>query len=366
MPRVQMPDAYFRQTDADSQKQHLRAITALRSEQLSSEEVMLSSKDNARFTFISSGIDELQTVSKQIEKLPAARSLNRVLMFKARDGRLSLNLYDVDPPNDDANGESKRFDTNPATATAEEKAAMNEFSTLLASLKSNDPKALRDATGTEVKEAEFQAMMRHCSSAYVCSQLPRLLLKQLLMYKRVVGSERCDVDVETHAEGLDWAQSEVCGTLLTVAMPGVMPRAALRRILLLLELHHLELHRAQVDTIDDPNKAGAYVTLVRTVFRSQGEDTVHMKKHFSHGLDESPVVRLMRDAARLKWIDDPALRLAAGSNGAISLQQGEIMFALADLSLSILDHPLLSRHVRHARSQARPPRPHHAPPVAAH
>ena len=50
-----------------------------------------------------------------------------------------------------------------------------------------------------------------------------------------------------------------------------------------------------------------------------------------------------------RWVDDPALRMAAQSRGTVTLLQAEVMSALADLSLSVLDHPLLTRTHVHER-----------------
>jgi len=58
---------------------------------------------------------------------------------------------------------------------------------------------------------------------------------------------------------------------------------------------------------------------------------------------------LIRDASRLKWVSDASFGLAGGSGGALNLQEAEVALALADLSLALFDHPLLSR--QHARER---------------
>lgn len=90
--------------------------------------------------------------------------------------------------------------------------------------------------------------MARCSSAFVTSQLPRLLHKQMCLYKRVVGTDSTAVDVESADDGFDWGLAEgVSGSVLvTVALPGVAPKAAVRRTLCLVDHHGLELHSAQV------------------------------------------------------------------------------------------------------------------------
>ena len=121
----------------------------------------------------------------------------------------------------------------------------------------------------------------------------------------------------------------------------------------LLELHRMQLHLAQVDTVDDPEGDG-YVTLLRTVIKPETG---------CEAPSEAGWEQLKSDACRLKWVDDPALTLAVrsasggsagggsagGSDGTLSLVRAEVMLALADLTLSVLDRPLLSRDNVHDR-----------------
>ena len=123
--------------------------------------------------------------------------------------------------------------------------------------------------------------------------------------------------------------------LLTLAIPQTTARKAIHRAILLLNLHGMELQRAQVDTIDD--LSGSDVVLLRTVVRTLDGGS----------FDGARGEALVADAARLKWSSDQAYGLAGSSNGELNLLEAEVALGLADLSLSRLDHPLLSRkHVR--------------------
>jgi len=52
---------------------------------------------------------------------------------------------------------------------------------------------------------------------------------------------------------------------------------------------------------------------------------------------------LRKDAARIKWVPDRALELAANARGSMSLLQAEVAVSLADVSLAVVDHPLLTK-----------------------
>jgi len=100
----------------------------------------------------------------------------------------------------------------------------------------------------------------------------------------------------------------------------------------------MELQRAQVDCITGTE--GEFVTLLRTVVRPLDGD-----------LQQAEADALVRDAARLKWVSDWSFSLAGASEGGLSLLEAEVSLGLADLSLSLLDHPLLSRQSVRERLQ---------------
>ena len=334
-----------------------------------------------QYTIIHSGGED-RVARSQMDRLPEG-TLTRVLLTTTKDNRISLNIYDVMPrmgtsPEDIKGGmrrvESwkgpdgdglKRF-TIGHGATAAEVAALQRHTEYNDKLEAGD---LSSHAGTPSRrlpssDLPLHDFLRRCSSSYVTHQLPRLLVKQRRLYESVRGKDDATVSMETAEQGSrDWsAVSEGC-TLLTVALPGVEPRAALRRMLDLLELHGMQLHLAQVDTVDDPEGDG-YVTLLRTVICPEAGRL--------DDICEADWEYLKRDACRLKWVDDPALKLAVTLSQATlshldgprlinatpgpmqarghSLARAEVMLALADLTLSVLsDRPLLSRVGVHDR-----------------
>jgi len=116
-------------------------------------------------------------------------------------------------------------------------------------------------------------------------------------------------------------------------------------MLSLLTIHKCHLYLAQVDTIDDYEGDG-YVTLLRTVVSPEPDRT------------EAEWEQIKLDACRLKWVDDPALMMASRSDGTISMLRAEVLLALGDLALSVIEHPLLSRAAVHDRLETGPERTH--------
>ena len=257
-----------------------------------------------------------------------------MLLTTTKDNRISLNIYDVMPrmgtsPEDIGEGcvvtvEGPDGDGLSALPSATERrrlvAALQRHTEYNDKLEAGD---LSSHAGTPSRrlpssDLPLHDFLRRCSSSYVTHQLPRLLVKQRRLYESVRGKDDATVSMETAEQGSrDWsAVSEGC-TLLTVALPGVEPRAALRRMLDLLELHGMQLHLAQVDTVDDPEGDG-YVTLLRTVICPEAGRL--------DDICEADWEYLKRDACRLKWVDDPALKLAV---------------TLSQATLSHLDGPRL-------------------------
>ena len=111
--------------------------------------------------------------------------------------------------------------------------------------------------------------LSRCSSAYVVSHAatPWLLYKQMELYEAVAGADEIAVTLDRY-EGA--AESGEHNALLTPAISATTAREAMRRAIHLLNLHGMELQRAQVDTMVRCATDGStadHVTLLRTVVR---------------------------------------------------------------------------------------------------
>jgi len=332
-----MPSSYFRQVEPALRAKHLQAITAVCSEGYDVPDIGL--RDGGEFTFLSSESDvssksKTSAVARELASLPEGAELQSVRLFSSKDGRLGLHLFSTAAEGED----TARF----AFSTPEEKEAEERLSTYLGELLGGQythEAGSRHAPPTSgLNKASLDAFLRRCPSEYVTSHVPRLLLKQRHLCERVAGTDDVAVDLEPLAARAELGEEE--STLLTLASKGMSARAALRRVLALLDVHGLNLYRAAVNVIADDTKsegaaaADGGITLLRVVARPPP------------GLpspSEASLDALRRDALRSKWLPDRALELAAASKGAVSLLEAEVAVGLADLALAVVDHPILTR-----------------------
>ena len=336
----QMPEAYFRQVNAEAQRNHLRAITAVFSVQGSQSVPVpeLALNDNAGlYTFLSKSLGAsghgTSRLEEQLASLPADAGLRRVLVFRSADGTLSLNMFETES----ADGGGEALFTGEGAQQQAIKQRLREYSAELSSGRYVD-QPNHPPPSSLLSEAELGRHLTKCTERYVAAALPRLLYNQLLLYQSVAGTDDSAVAVEHEYQDPNQ-------TLLTVALANCRPRPALQLSLALLEMHGLEVVRAQVDSVLDPMPEGRPglpsqgVTLLRAVVRA-GEE------------GEPAWAQLKSDLSAFKWLDDATLALAK-AQPKLGLARAEAVSALADLSLSLLDHPLLSRN--HVRSLLRKP-----------
>ena len=343
----QMPATYFRQVAPSTQERHLRAITALASERIATPEVKLVDDTvdglGRELTYIAEGqVDGgLKMLKRQLlDDVKAGSELRRVNLFSSKDGRICLNLFET------ASAEEARFgaSTDKVTQESEAKAA-DEISSYRASLKAGDfvsasPGQHAPPSRAILSKDEMDAFLSRASSRYVTGNVPRLLFRQFGLYERVAGGDASAVELERDFEG------EAGNHLMMVALPGVPPRQALWRTLNVLQLHNVHVLRAQVDAVHGPKPGAEPVTLLRTLITGRGTDGDTSSTAISSGVDWKQVAA---DTERIKWLDDSALRLATKARGKLSLVQAEVAGALASLSLSIVNHPLLAPSTIHER-----------------
>ena len=348
-----MPSAYFRQVAPARREAHLRAITAFSTQGIRVPEVQLRDTSGKGFTFIKAhdqgdmehGCSLNEVVLRQLEALPADLGLRRVLIFQSTDGRLGLNVFDTIAPGDAT--ESRRFGAPGADATelASEAAAVDfireyasrraDGSPFAASESQNEASELLASHGLRhsgCADLSLDDFLARCPSSYVLGHASTawLLHRQKRMYGAVAGGDDMAVMLDRY-DGplLPEGESGSGQMLLTLAIPKATARKAIHRTLLLLNLHQMEMQRAQVDTIADGDDD---VVLLRTVVRP-----------LERTLTPDDCNALVHDASRLKWVSDWSFSLANSSSGGLTLLEAEVALGLGDLSLALLDHPLLSR-----------------------
>ena len=331
----QMPDTYFRQVGEHAQARHLRTIAAIfQDSQLQVPELSLVEDrwHGAEHTFFAKPTADpldgkvMTRLEQQLASLPEDAVLRRVLVYTSKDQALSLNVFETT-----SEGSEEALFTG---VGAEEEAMRERLRTYSKQLSAGEyiDQPHHPPPSTLLSEAEIDRVLARCSHGYVASSLPRLLYRQLLLYQQVAGGEDAAVLFEHNLNGV------ADETLVTLAIGNSRPRAALQHTLALLGMHGLQVGRAFVDQVADPQPEGVAglpsrgVTLLRAVVRPD-----------TRSCDWA---QLEADLSRFKWLDDSTMRLAA-AQPRLGLARAEVVSGLADLSLSLLDHPLLSRnHVR--------------------
>ena len=102
-----MPAAYFRQTEPDLRKQHLKAIQAIRDHKQSELSLTIDTKNSLNqvtdTTFIASHTSK-GLLNKQISslKVPSESYLSRVKIFSSLDNELALNIFSFQKFSDDS------------------------------------------------------------------------------------------------------------------------------------------------------------------------------------------------------------------------------------------------------------------------
>ena len=287
-------------------------------------------------------------MSRQLATLPAEESIQRVQLFSSLDDRLSLHIFTTA----DANAaDEARFDARASDAEREAAARHQAYvRDLLSGAFLREPAGRHAPPLSGLTWHTLEAFLGRCPASYVTSHVPRLLVKQRHLYELVAGTDDVAVDLERLAASSD--AREPPSALLTLATRGVTPRGVMRRVLPLLDMHDLSLHRAAVHTIAEPDESEERVTLLRTVVRpKRSRDPSAAQRALAANAPPAEWERLIeafrRDAQRCKWVPDRALELAAASGGAVQLLESEVVVALADVSLAVLDHPLLTKSTVH-------------------
>ena len=360
----QMPPAYFRQVAPARREEHLRSITALSAQGIRVPEVQLRDTEGKGFTFIGDGMNcnLNRVVQRQLQSMPEALGMRRVLIFQSLDGRLGIQMYDTF--DETKASEDGRFGAPGGDAAVQdaEAAALEKIEAMQAVRQAGRPS---DGTSDLIASYNFappplatpggaadalslSEYLSRCPSSYVIGHgpTPGLLFAQKALYEAVGGGD--DMAVALHRYAGIAESTEANNALLTLAIPQTTARKTLQRAIHLLNLHGLEIQRCQVDNVRRP---GSYdVALLRTVVRPLGGE-----------LTQAQGAALARDAARLKHVSDWSFGLAISSNGGMSLLEAEVALGLADLSLALLDHPLLSKARAHTRVE---PMHGHPPPDA--
>lgn len=308
-----MPAAYFRQVPEGVRSQHIKAITALRDLKQSDLSLKIETKtDNSlQVTFINSQTTGA-LLNKQIKNLvvPAGYDLTKVNVFNSVDGELSLNLF--------------TFTQSATTASHATRAHATKILEVLAEIKAG--KHAGDARYPEYNEAIFSdaaldAYLVKTTPSYATNSDPRRFLIQREMYEKVRGTDGSVVQMEA-------LPGETALTWITIAAANVLPEVLLRLSSNIIAAKGLDINRAHLDSVNDPENStkelAGQVTMLRLLVspNAQGKDL---------NTDKDYAKSVAQDLKRSKWIDNQVTELGLNQFPQLGINKAEVIVTLASM-----------------------------------
>jgi glutamate dehydrogenase len=299
----QMPKEYFSCTCREEQQQHLRALLAMKSLQQErqapagsssrtspGQELLLSSDNGARFTFISDRSFPGQ-LARIVRALPPQRPLATARIFTAKDGSFVVDLFDFRQSNSAIDASTRR-----------------QASTVL-----------QEVARTTLSPEDFLA---YCSDSYLKSLAPKDLRHHYGQVSALWGSD--DIIVECEA-------SRVAGAIegprqeLKISIFGgnISRRRLFETAAIYFGTREIDIRSAQLESIK--KQEGQAVSLLTWIV------------HCNHDLSAQDLELLRADLIRLSYIDDLTLEVFAQRKWALT--ESELVVTLCALA-----HQLLSKH----------------------
>lgn len=278
-----MPEAYFRDVDPDTQRAHVAALVGARATGLPPS-LTLRSDDGDTWTVIRAE-DRPGLLAELLDELPKDRLLRSAQVHTAADGRLVLDVFSFADP---------------------------------ARLFRDDPRAIDKIEATVAWSSEHLPGLGRDVIVDTVGGLPERAVLNLSP-RRVARFARLIERVRAEDAAFDSWQSDDGSRTVTVGLRGKGLRTLFTRVASRLGANALTVQRAYLDRFDD---VGVVTFVVRDVDGDQ--------------LDGSPRWdALAAELPRLPWLDDRVLQLVGDP---LDLLQSELVVALLDLA-----HVRLSR-----------------------
>jgi glutamate dehydrogenase len=300
---AQMPTMYFQDTDAASQKAHLRSIIAARASGRPLE-MTLRSEDNRQWTMMRPG-NRAGVLAELVRSLPLDLSLRAAKIHSSKDGKLVLDTFEF--------GEQQPFDATDPRQVA----------------KLNDTIAYAASNAADWGKAEIEAFLRNCTADYVLTLTPLRICKHNALFRQVSGSDGTVVELEP--------ESDPTVSRVTVAFANARTRTMLERVARLFAGYRVSINRAYLDVIKD--QPHGTVTLLGFVAQTAEGTAIDPRSELWR--------QVSSDIQRLKWLDEQALVLAEPRDG-VDLARAEAVVGLAHLAHQVLcpSNPFAFTHDR--------------------
>lgn len=319
-----MPASYFRQIPEALKKQHIKTLGAL----CQLDQVDLTMKIDTKgadgsieSTFI---CKEPRTglLNEQIKqlKVPPNSILSRVKVYTSLDNQWALNIFSF---------ESRQH--SPLTQNVDEtRHNASKIFDYIAKIK-NQSAAPRqghvpDAVYREDlhSDAAMMSYLSLCKPSYSSNSEPRRFLCQREMYEKVRGTDGTVVTIEPSFGGDPGA------AWITIASANVQPQLALQLSSEVLKTRNLDIQRAHLDTVSDPENSTpelpGFVTMLRMLI---APNELLSAQALAAEQPSDGIKSLMNDLKRSKWIDDQTVTFGLVKHPQLGLNKAEIITALS-------------------------------------
>ncbi|KAI9981659.1 hypothetical protein PInf_009415 [Phytophthora infestans] len=316
-----MPPSYFRSIEEDDRLQHLNAITALVNAQ--QPEVMLRSTDHRVFSHFRSGANFPGRLANVLDQLPQTvdgATLARVKIFTSLDDSLGLDIFRF--------GQQEPF----LNKTEDEQLARASIQQFCAGIQAG--KHVGDSSypepGPHFEPEAVDTFLKHSNTMYVQYSNPRRLAWQMELFSQVRGTEGVAVDVE-HKWETRSDENKLGGgvpqTMLTIAASNVIPKGFMQKAATYLGLCSLNVVRAHLDVVKDPQNGSAHVAMIRILVQPSEEA---QKDHFQFEWS-----KISGNLKYLKWVDDHPVHLTL-QHPELGLSRAELIYAYGNMLHGVL------------------------------
>ncbi|KAG6946360.1 hypothetical protein JG688_00016093 [Phytophthora aleatoria] len=316
-----MPPSYFRSIDEEDRLQHLNAITALVNAQ--QPEVMLRSTDHRVFSHFRSGANFPGRLANVLEQLPQTvdgATLARVKIFTSMDDSLGLDIFRF--------GQQEPF----LNKTEDEQLARANIQRFCVEIQAG--KHASDLSypepGPHFEPEAVDQFLNHSNTMYVQFSNPRRLAWQMDLFSKVRDTEGVAVDVEHKWETRSDENklgSGVPQTMLTIAASNVIPKGFMQKAATYLGLCSLNVVRAHLDVVKDPQDGSAHVAMIRILVQPSKEA---LKDDFQFEWS-----KISGNLKYLKWVDDRPLHLTL-QHPDLGLSRAELIYAYGNMLHGVL------------------------------
>lgn len=318
-----MPASYFRRIPENIRSQHVKAITAIHDLMHSDLSLKIETKSNdgsLTVTYIASQ-NKPGMLHTQIQGLlcPTNCELSSVQVFSSLDGELALNIFTF-----------QTLNAGKKIATADDMSLVKSYLKDLKAGKYVGLTEVPDYDDSIFSDVAMDFFRQRIRPAYAANCDPRRFLLMRKMYEQVRNNDaamvQCELLSPQSAEALSVGGSQ--NAWITIASANVIPEVLLRLCSAIISSRQLNINRANLDSIDNPESStpelSGNVTMLRLLVSASKE-----------GIDLNPEGEFMsilrRDLKRAKWLDNETTDLGLYQFPSLGLDRAEVITALCSM-----------------------------------